>query len=74
MTELEKLSQGPKFKAGWYVRVKDDLIVNKAYNELPFIEQMEKYKGKTFRIRRCFYSMLNRRYFLEEKDDILVIN
>lgn len=55
----------PKFKVGWYVRVKEDLKINQTYNELPFLEQMEKYKGKVFKIRISFHSLQNKRYFLE---------
>ena len=54
-----------KFKVGWYARVKEDLKINQTYNELPFLEQMEKYKGRIFKIRTSFHSLLNKRYFLE---------
>lgn len=31
-----------KFKVGWYVRVKEDLKINQTYNELPFLEQIQR--------------------------------
>ena len=55
----------PNFQIGWYVKVKENLKTNQTYNELPFLEQMEQYKGKIFKIRMSFYSLYNKRYFLE---------
>lgn len=56
---------GNKFKPGWYVQVKRDLVLNETYNGLPFIEQMEEYKGKIYKVKSNFFSTFNKRYFLE---------
>lgn len=54
------------FKIGDTVRVKEDLQVNKQYNECWFTKGMEKYKGKEFVITNSYQTQIGDRYILED--------
>ena len=63
-----------RFKVGDKVRVRKDLIVGKCYGEdnLSFVNDMEKYKGKQFEIIKtsgCDYKFDNSNYYFN--DDML---
>ena len=62
------------FKVGDKVRVRKDLIAGKSYGEdnLSFVDDMEKYKGKQFEIIKtssCDYKLDNSNYYFN--DDML---
>ena len=59
------------FKVGDKVRVRKDLIVGKRYGEdnLSFVDDMEKYKGKQFEIIKtsgCDYKLDNSNYYFND--------
>lgn len=63
-----------RFKVGDKVRVRKDLIAGKCYGEdnLSFVDDMEKYKGKQFEIIKmsgCDYELDNSNYYFN--DDML---
>lgn len=58
----------PHYEIGDYVKVKEDLISNKTYNDCMFAPQMEIYKGFVYKIVGRFYTIFHKRYFLEGID------
>lgn len=54
-----------KYQAGWFVKIRNDLLVGQTYNKLPFLKEMENLKGKYFEIEATHYTCLLKRYFLK---------